>query len=959
MGQYEDLIHYRTYGRYRAEWRRREDWGENVDRAEEFFREIVPQKYHKELATICQSVTDKETMMSMRVLWSAGEALKRDNVAGFNCSYTDISTIKSFAEIMYILMCGGGVGFSVERQSINKLPEVPTLKDKGTTVVFGDSKLGWCENFSKFLHLLYKGDRPRYDLSKIRPRGAVLKTFGGRSSGPEPLEILLKFTLKIFEEAQGRRLNSLECYDLVCYIGKAIVSGGVRRSALISLSNLSDLRLRDAKKGMFHEQHEQRTITNNSVAYTEKPDMSIFMNEMLSLFDSGTGERGIVNREALEHGATKLARREGGHEWGVNPCCFTGDMKILTKHGYLRLDQLEGEDVDIISNDGTINKGSVWCSGEKPTVEVRFTGNHSSITCTDDHIFMLNNGEECEAKDLKGKRVMPHYEIKDTFTIDRGNAFLAGFIQGDGNTNRLNSKHHKGLEVFFGEKDSDIASMYCRETGTWYSREAMEIAREYGLAAKVLPERFLPLDMTMNYFTSTGHYTPEKKAEFLSGLYSANGCIVKDNRIALKTTCRVLADELVSILKGSLDIDAYITTNKPKTIRFSNGDYVCKESYDINISRFDSILKFAKGISFGQQYKRDALERLIKSKAPHVSAVNDFGVHKVYDFTEPKNHWGVVEGVVVHNSEVTLRPKQFCNLTEVIIRPKDTLNIIKTKVEHATALGVIQSTLTNFRFLDKKWKDNSDEERLLGVSLTGIYDHPVFSGSTTTIELVSWLSAMKQVAISTARKWSKRLDINMPTAITCVKPSGTVSQLVDCSAGIHSRFYQYYKRNVTISRVDPLAQLLIDQGVPCRPTNYTETLENCVDVLFEFPMKSPDGAVLKGERSGIEQLELWKIYQLHWCEHKPSITVNYHPDEWLDICAWVYRNWDLMSGISLLPQDGGVYPWLPYEELTKQEYTKLSKEFPEIDFTKLPEYESSDYTTGASELACVGDNCEI
>ena len=644
--QYQEFIHLSRYARWLDEEGRRETWPETIGRYINFFSEKYPIAEKVLRKEIAPAIERTDVMPSMRALMTAGPALDRDNVAGYNCAYRALaSSPRRFSEIMYILLCGTGAGFSVERKFVQSLPEVPyTLEaqDNGTCIVVGDSKQGWATAYNKLIGLLYSGEIPTWDTSKVRPSGARLKTFGGRASGPEPLEDLFRFTIDVFKKGKGRQLNALEVHDIVCKIAEIVVVGGVRRSALISLSNLTDERMRSAKHDMFFQdetgtwraREPQRQLSNNSVCYTEKPDISIFMKEWQSLYESGSGERGIFYRGAAKKAATRSGRRDGNYDFGTNPC-----------------------------------------------------------------------------------------------------------------------------------------------------------------------------------------------------------------------------------------------------------------------------------------------------------------------------------------SEIILRDGQFCNLSEVVVRPTDSFEQLKDKVRLATILGTLQSTLTDFKFLSPEWKRNCEEERLLGVSLTGIMDHLVLSNSNDGLAfdkfgketLAEILEELKEVAVETNRKWADKLGINQSSAITCVKPSGTVSQLVDCSSGIHPRHSRYYIRTVRGDKKDPLSQFLVDSGVP-----HEDLLGKEKDTwVFSFPIEAPKETVLRNERNAIEQLELWKIYATHWCEHKPSITVYVKEDEWLDVQAWVYKNFDEMSGVSFLPYDGGVYKQAPYQECSEEEYNALKKKMPELDWSLLPNYESDDYTIGSQELACTGGQCEI
>ena len=620
---YQAFIHTSRYARWLEDEGRRESWSETVDR---YMGNVVGYDIDHDIYNeIRDAILGLEVMPSMRAMMTAGPALERDNTAGYNCSYLPVDDPKSFDEAMFILLCGTGVGFSVERQFISKLPEVPELFDSDTTIVVKDSKEGWAKAFRQLLALLWAGEIPKWDVSKVRPAGARLKTFGGRASGPAPLVDLFNFAVTIFKEAQGRRLSSIECHDLMCKIGEVVVVGGVRRSAMISLSNLSDDRMRHAKSGNWWDNNPQRALANNSVAYTEKPDSVSFMREWMALVESGSGERGVFNREASKNQAAKSGRRDPDYDFGTNPC-----------------------------------------------------------------------------------------------------------------------------------------------------------------------------------------------------------------------------------------------------------------------------------------------------------------------------------------SEIILRPYQFCNLTEVVVRATDTIKDLERKVRCATILGTIQSTFTKFPYLRKVWQRNTEEERLLGVSLTGIMDNQLLTLKNKGLE--STLEHLREVAISTNTTWADRLGITPSTAITCVKPSGTVSQLVDSASGIHARHSHHYIRTVRGDNKDPLTQFMKDQGIP----NEADFMKPDQTTVFSFPIKAPQGAIVTDNVSAIQQLKTWLVYQRHWCEHKPSVTINVRKDEWFEVGAFVYEHFDEMSGVSFLPYNEHTYQQAPYQSCTRDDYKKLSKIMPKsIDWAKLSEYEKEDTTASSQILACTGDVCEI
>jgi len=629
MTPYSTYIAKSRYSRFINTENRREHWNETVDRYFNFLFNHLDKNYewspNNDLRLeLINAVKNLEVMPSMRAIMTAGKALDRDNTAGYNCSYLPIDDPKAFDEAMYILLCGTGVGFSVEHKYVNKLPEVPDqLFDSETTISVADSKEGWAKALRQVIALLYSGEVARYDLSKIRPAGARLRTFGGRASGPGPLDELFKFTIAKFKGAVGRKLTSIECHDLLCKIGEVVVVGGVRRSAMISLSDLEDDRMRSCKSGNWWEHNGQRALANNSAAYESKPDIGQFLAEWTSLYNSHSGERGLFSREASVNQAKKNGRRNPDFEFGTNPC-----------------------------------------------------------------------------------------------------------------------------------------------------------------------------------------------------------------------------------------------------------------------------------------------------------------------------------------SEIILRPYQFCNLTEVVVRAEDTPETLAGKVRVATILGTFQSTLTHFPYLRKIWQKNTEEERLLGVSLTGILDNKWMGEvSDSTAKTLEYL---RKLSVDTNSDIATRLGIPVSAAITCVKPSGTVSQLVDSASGIHTRHSQYYVRRVRGDKKDPLTGFLVNAGIPA---------EDCVmrpesTTVFSFPQKAPEGATLRDHMSAIDHLDVWLMYQRHWCEHKPSVTISVKEDEWMDVGAWVWRNFDEISGVSFLPYDGGTYRQAPYEECTKEQYEAMLEKMPKtIDWDSLVEYD--DNVEGVQTLACTGSSCEI
>jgi ribonucleoside-diphosphate reductase alpha chain len=609
---------------------RRENWGETVSRYVNFMADTLMEKHNYKIDKVDKEmmedyITSLSVMPSMRAMMTAGEALKRDNTCGYNCSYLPVDSPRSFDEAMYILMCGTGVGFSVERENVDKLPIISeNMQESEVVIKVEDSKAGWAKAYRELVALLYSGMIPSWDVSKVRPSGARLKVMGGRASGADPLVNLFKFTVEKFKSATGRKLFPVECHDIMCKVGEVVVVGGVRRSALISLSNLNDDQMAHAKTGQWWESQGQRALANNSVAYKGKPSMETYMREWLALYESKSGERGMFNRQAADEQVAKSGRRQTGYMWGTNPC-----------------------------------------------------------------------------------------------------------------------------------------------------------------------------------------------------------------------------------------------------------------------------------------------------------------------------------------SEIILRPYQFCNLSEVVVRENDDLSALRSKVRIATMLGTFQSTLTDLKYLRKIWKTNTEEERLLGVSLTGIMDHPVLARMTDS---KIWLQEMKQVAIDTNREYAEKIGIPRSTAITCVKPSGTVSQLTDSASGIHARHNPFYIRTVRGDNKDPLTQFMKEEGIPFEPDI---TKPDSVTV-FSFPMKSPSGAITRTEMSAIEQLELWKLYALNWCEHKPSVTISVKEEEWMEVGSWLYDNFDIASGVSFLPFSDHTYQQAPYQDIEADDYLEWNGRVPSaLDWTKFSNYEKEDNTSGSRELACTADACEV
>lgn len=864
---YQSFIHLSRYSRWVDLLKRRETWGETVSRyIENVIKPVL--KGDPVVGEIEQAVLGLEVMPSMRGLMTAGKALDRDNTCLFNCSYLTVDHVRSFDEAMFILLCGTGVGFSVERQYVSKLPDVPEeFQDTDSVIDVKDSKEGWASALRELIGLLYSGVVPKWDVSKVRPAGARLKTFGGRASGPAPLVELFNFAIATFKKAAGRKLSSIECHDLMCKIGEVVVVGGVRRSAMISLSNLSDDRMRHAKSGNWWETNPQRALANNSVSYTEKPDMETFLREWTALVESKSGERGIFNRVASKKQALKNGRREVDlWEYGTNPCLHP-DSLVETVEGRVKIkDITQPTKVYTMMEDGSlgIKKCSAsWVSKKNAKTIIVTVGSGKSVTCTPDHKIYVADKGWVEAGNLKiGDKLihlcrarrgvaysgvklscednrayqMEHRLIAKSMYGDFGDDYDVHHIDGDTYNNA-----YENLEVLPHSEHSSYTAKY----------DNPQNHQEYGYHGKGL--------------TGWGYLATGKKGK----------------------TIIPMPDELKSNMKNQNSANVVSITEGPVT--------------------------------------------------------------DVYDLTVEDTHNFIADFIVVHNcSEIILRPQQFCNLSEPVIRATDTFETIKRKIRLATIIGTVQSTYTKFPYLRKIWEKNTNEERLLGVSLTGIMDNP---------NLLSMdLNELKQVAIDANKEYADKLGIPVSAAITCVKPSGTVSQLVDSASGIHARHSPFYIRTVRGDNKDPLTQFMIDSGIPSEPC----VMKPETTTVFSFPQRSPDGAVTRNDMTAIEQLEVWLKLQRDWCEHKPSITVSVRDHEWMEVGAFVYKYFDEMSGVSFLPHSDHTYQQAPYQDCAEEEYNEMLAKMPSsIDWRKLGEYEFDDNTSGSQTLSCTAGACEI
>lgn len=876
--QFQHYIHLSRYSRWIPQKNRRETFSETVDRYFNFFEEHLKENngYVLDTATrkeLYDAVLGLEIMPSMRALMTAGEALKRDNICSYNCSYVAIDSPRAFDEILYILMNGTGVGFSVEAKYVEQLPVIDEeFHNTETTILVADSKLGWAKALKELIHLLYAGQIPRWDVSKVRPAGAPLKTFGGRASGPEPLVSLFKFCVETFKKAAGRRLTTLECHDIVCKIAEIVVVGGVRRSALISLSDLSDDRMRMAKSGAWWEDNVQRALANNSFVAKDDIDVGIFMKEWLSLYQSKSGERGIFSRVASQNQAEKYGRRDPNHEFGTNPCLHPDSM-VETIHGRVKIkDITKPTMVYSMDKNGKLcirPCSASWVSKKNAdTIKVKISSG-KEVTCTPDHkIYIVDRGW-VEAKDIRIGDKVVH------LVRNRRGAAYSGVKLTTQDKRDFVMEHRLVFESVYGPipEGYDVHHI----DGDTYNNdidnlECLSHADHATITA---------LEQPNNHMVHGYHGKGKTGYGFISPPNSRHG----------KKVVIPMPEELKSSL---------------------------------------------------HQYAT-------------VVALEEGPVTDVYDLTVEDTHNFIADFVVVHNcSEIILRNREFCNLSEVVVRSTDTIEDLKRKVRLATILGTFQSTLTNFKFISKKWKENCEEERLLGVSLTGIMDNEITNGKSGKLEEV--LGILREECVRVNKDLSVSLGINASTAITCVKPSGTVSAMVDSASGIHARHAPYYIRTVRADKKDPLAKMMVDLGFPVED-DITKPMHTYV---FSFPMRSPEGAVCRKDMSAIEQLELWLTYQKHWCEHKPSITVSVKEEEWPEVGAWVWKHLDQMSGVSFLPYSDHVYKQAPFQDCTKEEYEALLSKMPKnVDWGLLSKYEATDSTESTQTLACSAGGCEL
>jgi hypothetical protein len=907
LSLYQRQLHQAKYARWLEDENRRETWPETVQRYVNFISEYIA-KYHCDLDPavyddIREAILRMDVLPSMRGLMTAGKAAWRDQTSLYNCAALSIDRIHAFDEALYLLCAGVGVGFSVENKYIAKLPEVPSeLHYSDSVIVVPDSKIGWATSLRQLIAMLYAGLIPKWDLSRIRPEGARLKTMGGRASGKRPLAELFNFTVEVFQQAKGRKLNSLEVHSIMCKIGDIVVVGGVRRAALLSLSDPSDARMRDAKSGQWWEDSPWLALANNSAAWEEKPDINHFIEEWMGLMRSGSGERGIFNRKAAQAKAMKYGREP--LDFLTNPC-VTGDTWIMTQDGPRQVVDLIDKPFTAMINGVAYSSSpeGFWASGYKPILRIR-TKEGYELKVTHNHKILTESYKWVEAKDLlPGDKVQLHdhssmapWEGKGTFAEDQ----------------RLDNLHG---DTCIESGSYEFHARYLKEL--FDANGSVESSQEKGISVRLLHSDLDALKVAQRMLLRLGI-----KSAIYKNRASGDERVSSDENDAHEL---VISDQSIMRFKDEV---GFLDPHKASLLEDFTSQYV-REPYDGPfLATIDALIKESPDSVFDCS----------------ISEVNAFDAN----------------GLFVHNcGEILLNgnPGQLCNLSQITVRPEDQKEDLFRKVEIATIIGTLQSCVTRFRYLNPRWQKNCENERLLGVGMTGIMENDLLNGSGSKEELADLLSQLREHARAVNKKYAEILEINPSAAITCIKPAGNSTQLVGshCS-GLHEAYSRFYIRRNRMNKNDPVAQLLYMSGVPCED----EIFHPDTTWVFSYPMKAPENAILRTDRTAIERLEHWLVYLDHWCEHNPSVTISVEEDEWLEVGAWVYKHFDKMVGVSFLPFSKHVYQQAPYEEISEEEYNKLVAEMPkDVNWELLKEIEKEDMTDSVKELACTSGACEL
>ena len=924
-----DIVIFNKYAKFLYGKKRRETWSEICDRYETMMIKKYP-TLKDEIIYRMHSVRDKKVLMSMRAAQFSGAAIHKNESRIYNCAYLPIDDFRAFSEVMFLLLGGTGVGFSVQNHHINALPEIRKPL-KAQKYLVGDSIEGWADAV-RHLMASYFGVRktkPLFDYTDIRPKGSRLVTAGGKAPGPEPLKrCLFNIELLLERRQDGDQLTSIEVHDIVCYIADAVLAGGIRRAALISLFSADDETMLSAKSGAWWEQNPQRGRANNSaIVLRHRVTKPFFDNLWSKIQASNCGEPGLYF--------------SNDRDWGCNPCCVAGDTTLLTTEGEVAIESLNGRDFSILNYKGEVHNATAWETGEKEVFEIKGgnTKDPYTIKATADHRFMTNDGGESTTDELLGKRVMPYYRLRTDFSSED---IKYGFLIGDG-TFRKDQSTHKNIEASFTAiKDDEVKVLFGNSNGktTFTTDVSFASMEERGI------------DTTRRTFE---RYLPEGVSkEMLCGLFSANGCVIEGSRVALKTTSHALAIQVLDALYDFGMTTAYITTNKEKDVAFASGIYRCKQSYDVNICNLKDVIKFAEHISFVQSYKRESLKSLIEGKAPYIYSVKSVGIEKVYDFTiNDTTHWGVANGLVTHNCEIALRPFQFCNLTEINVGNIESQVDLNNRAATAAFFGTLQAGYTDFHYLRPIWQTNTQKDALIGVGMTGICN-----GEIMKYSLDEAANIVREVNKDTARE----IGISPASRLTTIKPSGTTSCVVGTSSGIHAWHSKYYIRRMQCTKDEALYLYLRDNH-PELVKDY-EAIPNTA--VIEIPQTAPVGAIVREEESALDLMERVSKFNREWVKaghgsgsnaNNVSATVSIKEDEWDEVREWMWINKNLFNGLSVLPYDGGTYTQAPFENIDHSTFDRMYTQLKTIDLTKV--IEADDNTELSQEVACAGGSCEV
>ena len=1000
--QLQQFQFFDKYSRFDYELGRRETWVETVNRTVDFLHELAGERVSAETYDrVRRGILEMRVMPSMRLLAMAGPAARRSHITLYNCSYQPVESIDSFVEALIISMSGCGVGFSVEREYIENFPRIKRQTGlMAPTYVVPDSAEGWSDALRIGLQTWFDGGDIKFDLSQLRGAGTPLKTKGGRASGPEPLRAMLEFVRARLLSRQGSFLRSIDAHDIMCIVGNAAVSGGVRRTAMISLFDYDDLDMRLSKSGDFEHENSQRWNANNSAVWPEGGLSQLDVaRQVLDMVESGRGEPGIFNRQAaLDMApARRLTHDENGKiiKFGTNPC-VTGDTWVLTDNGPRQVQQLiDKQHTTIVNGEpfATTETG-FWHTGDKQVYRLR-TKEGYDLRLTDNHklevvTYHTRKIERTEWRELSQIQPGDLIKLHDHSELGAWESFgtynegwLLGSLVGDGT---FSSK--AGIDVAVKTQAhldywGDNAEYMSQQTLTMV-KETVKTRSDLGANAASQPGKYRissagVAELAKTYGVVQGHkeVTPliEQASSdfymgFLRGLFDADGTVIgsqqkgvsvrlsQSNLDTLKAVQRML-------LRFGIASSLYLNRRNEgfRLMPDGNGglkEYFTQAQHELSIAGANLQI-FAAQVGFSEPHKAERLQTLMSTYKralnreffrAEVAAITPDGIEAVYDCSVPGPNAFDANGFMAHNcGEIILRPHGFCNLSAVVARQNDTFDSLKEKVELATIIGSIQSMATNFPGLRPIWKTNCEEERLLGVDITGQLDSPVAQDAGVKAQL-------REYAVETNRQLAQQLGINQAASVTCVKPSGNTSQLVDCASGLHARWAPYYIRNVRVAAHSPIFKVLKDAGVPMDPEN-GQTVENANTWVIHFPVKAPDGAVTRNGRSALEQCDYWLQNKLNWTEHNPSVTITYKPDEVLGLMNWIWEHRSQLGGMAFLPSFDAQYAQLPYIEISQEEYENLAPQFPVVDFSKVYRYELSDLTNAAQELACSSGSCEV